>query len=53
MRKASFVFVSELIAKKLKPHAEGEFVEPAVELRMPEKIELFQSVSLSQRTISD
>ena len=53
---ASFIVVSELIAKKLKPHAEGEFVErlaAAVELRMPEKIELFQSVSLSQRTVSD
>ena len=56
MTQASFVAVSEIIAKKLKPHAEGEFVErlaAAVELRMPEKIELFQSVSLSQRTVSD
>ena len=36
---ASFV-VSELIVKKLKPHAEGEFVEclvAAVELLAPEK----------------
>ena len=51
MTQASFVIVSELIVKRLKPHAEGEFVErlaAAVELHMPEKIELFQSVSLSQ-----
>ena len=49
MTQASFVMVSELIAKKPKPHAEGEFVE----LRTPEKIELFQSVSQSQSTVSD
>ena len=53
---ASFVVLRKLIAKKLKPHAEGEFVEhlaAAVELRTAEKNELFQSVSLSQRTVSD
>ena len=56
MTQASFVVVSELIAKKLTPHAKGEFVEllaAAVELHTPGKIDLFQSVSLSQRTVSD
>ena len=40
MTQASFVVVSELIAKKLKSHAEGEFVECLVatlELLAPEK----------------
>ena len=53
---ASFIVMSELIAKKLKPHAEGEFMEcldAAVELLAPEKIKLLQSVSLFQRTVSD
>lgn len=54
--RAIFV-VSELIAKKLKPHAEGEFVKEclvaAAELLMPDKVKLFQSVSLSQRTVAD
>ena len=40
MTQASFV-VSELIAKKLKPHADSEFVKEclvaAVELHVPEK----------------
>lgn len=54
--RAIFV-VSELIAKKLKPHAEGEIVKEclvaAAELLMPDKVKLFQSVSLSQRTVAD
>ena len=54
--RASFV-VSELIATKLKPHAEGEFVKEclvaAVELLSPDKVKLFQSVSLSRRTVSE
>lgn len=49
--------VSELIAKKLRPHVEGEFVKEcmvaAAELLAPDKVKLFQSVSLSWRTISD
>jgi len=53
---ASFV-VSELIAKKLMPHSEGEFVKEclvaAAELLAPDKVKLFQSVSLSRRTVSD
>lgn len=53
---ASYV-VSELIAKKLRPHVEGEFVKEcmvaAAELIAPDKVKLFQSVSLSRRTISD
>ncbi|TWW71158.1 General transcription factor II-I repeat domain-containing protein 2A [Takifugu flavidus] len=53
---ASFV-VSELIAKKLKPHAEGEFVKEclvaAAEVLAPDKVKLFQSVSLSRRTVAD
>ena len=51
------VLWSELIATKLKPHAEGEFVKEclvaAVELLAPDKVKLFQSVSLSRRTVSD
>lgn len=47
---ASFV-VSELIAKKLRPHVEGEFVKEclvaAVELLAPDKVKLFQNVSVS------
>ncbi|XP_056467534.1 general transcription factor II-I repeat domain-containing protein 2B-like [Gadus chalcogrammus] len=54
--RASFV-VSELIATKLKPHAEGEFVKEclvaAAELLAPDKVKLFQSVSLSRRTVSE
>ena len=54
--RASFV-VSELIATKLKPHAEGEFVKEclvaAAELLTPDKVKLFQSVSLSRRTVLD
>ena len=54
--RASFV-VSELIATKLKAHAEGEFVKEclvaAAELLAPDKVKLFQSVSLSRRTVSE
>uniref|UniRef100_UPI0035901BC1 general transcription factor II-I repeat domain-containing protein 2-like n=1 Tax=Myxine glutinosa TaxID=7769 RepID=UPI0035901BC1 len=53
---ASFV-VSELITKKLMLHSEGEFVKEclvaAAELPAPDKVKLFQSVSLSRRTVSD
>ncbi len=53
---ASFV-VSELIAKKLRPHSEGEFVKEclvaAAELLAPDKVKLFQSVSLSRRTVAE
>lgn len=49
--------VSELIAKKLRPHVEGEFVKEcmvaAAELLAPDKVKLFQSVSLSRRTVSE
>ncbi|XP_045134045.1 general transcription factor II-I repeat domain-containing protein 2B-like [Portunus trituberculatus] len=49
--------LSDLIAKKLKPHIEGEFVKEcivkAAELLAPDKLQLFQSVSLSRRTDSD
>ena len=49
--------VSELIVKKLRPHVEGEFVKEcmvaAAELLAPDKVKLFQSVSLSRRTVSD
>ncbi|KAK8389839.1 hypothetical protein O3P69_009083 [Scylla paramamosain] len=49
--------LSDLIAKKLKPHIEGEFVKEcivkAAELLAPDKLQLFQSVSLSRRTVSD
>jgi hypothetical protein len=48
--------VSELIAKKLRPHVEGEFVKEcmvaAAEMLEPDKV-LFQSVSVSRRTVSD
>ena len=53
---ASYV-VSQLIAQKLRPHVEGEFVKECMvataELLVPEKVKLFQSVSLSCRTVSD
>lgn len=49
--------VSEQITKKVRPQVEGEFVKEvmaaAVELLAPDKLKLFQSVSLSQRTVSD
>jgi hypothetical protein len=49
--------VSELIAKKLRPHVGGEFVKEcmvaAVELLASDKVKLFQSVRLSRRTVSD
>ena len=54
--RASYV-VSELIAKKLKPHSDGEFVKECLvataELLAPDKVKLFQSVSLLRRTVSD
>lgn len=54
--RASFV-VSELIAKKLRPHSEGEFVKECLvataELLAPDKVKLFQNVSLSRRTVAD
>ncbi|KAK0156211.1 General transcription factor II-I repeat domain-containing protein 2 [Merluccius polli] len=53
---ASFV-VNELIATKLKPQADGEFVKECfvatAELLTPDKVKLFQSVSLSRRTVAD
>uniref|UniRef100_A0A8C1LT94 Uncharacterized protein n=1 Tax=Cyprinus carpio TaxID=7962 RepID=A0A8C1LT94_CYPCA len=52
----SFV-VSELIAKKLRPHSEGEFVKEclvaAAELLAPDKLKLFQSISFSRRTVAE
>ncbi|GLV40928.1 hypothetical protein CBL_08502 [Carabus blaptoides fortunei] len=49
--------VGELIARRLRPHVEGEFVKEgmvaAAELIAPDKVKLFQNVSLSRRTISD
>lgn len=49
--------LSELIKKKLKTHIEGEFVKEcivaAAKLSAPVKVQLFQSVSLSWRTVSD
>ncbi|CDW61204.1 DUF4371 domain containing protein [Trichuris trichiura] len=46
-----------MIAKKLKPHAEGEFVKEcilaAAKLLAPASEKLFESVSLSRRTVSD
>ncbi|KAK0153316.1 General transcription factor II-I repeat domain-containing protein 2B [Merluccius polli] len=54
--RASFV-ESELIVMKLKPHAEGEFVKECLvaiaELLAPDKVKLFQSISLSRRTVAD
>ena len=48
--------ISELIAKKLKPHIEGEFVKEcivtAAKLIAPEKVAVFEKISLSRRTIS-
>lgn len=55
-KRASYM-VSELIAKKLKPHAEGEFVKECLvnvaEVLVPDKVKLFQNISLSRRIISD
>ncbi|KAL6465184.1 hypothetical protein MHYP_G00253170 [Metynnis hypsauchen] len=49
--------VSELIAKRLRPYSEGEFVKEcmvaAAQVLAPEKLKLFQNVSLSRRTMSD
>ncbi|KAK0148944.1 General transcription factor II-I repeat domain-containing protein 2 [Merluccius polli] len=54
--RASYV-VSEMIAKKLRPHSEGEFVKECLvataELLAPDKVKTFQNVSLSRRTVSD
>ncbi|XP_062977902.1 uncharacterized protein LOC134395670 [Elgaria multicarinata webbii] len=48
--------VSELITKKLRPHSEGEFVKECLiataALLAPEKLKLFESVSLSRTTVS-
>ena len=48
--------ISELIAKKLKPHIEGEFVKEcivaAAKLIAPEKVAVFEKISLSRRTVS-
>ena len=53
---ASYEF-SELIAKKVKPHMEGEFMKEcivtAAKLVAPDKITLFHKVSLSKRAVSD
>ncbi|KAI4830515.1 hypothetical protein KUCAC02_002143 [Chaenocephalus aceratus] len=52
----SFV-LSELIAKKMKPHSDGEFVKEclvaAAEVLAPDTLKVFQSISLSRRTVSD
>lgn len=52
----SFV-VSELSAKTLKSHSEGKFVKErlvaAAKLLAPDKVKLFQSVSLSPKAFSD
>jgi len=49
--------ISELNAKKVKPYVEGEFVKEclitAAKLLAPDKITLFQKVSLSRKNISD
>ncbi|CAM5118897.1 unnamed protein product [Natator depressus] len=49
--------VGELIAKKLWPHSEGEFVKECIlvtpALLAPEKLKLFESVNLSRRTVSN
>ena len=48
--------ISELIAKNLKPHIEGEFVKEcivaAAKLITPEKVAVFEKISLSRRTVS-
>ena len=48
--------VSELTAKKLKPHVDGEFVKECIvataKLIAPEKVAVFEKVSLSRRTVS-
>ena len=48
--------ISELIAKKLKPHMEREFVKEcivaAAKLIAPEKVAVFEKISLSRRTVS-
>ncbi|XP_067932785.1 uncharacterized protein [Watersipora subatra] len=47
--------ISELIAKKLKPHIEGEFVNEcivvAAKLMAPKKVAVFEKVCLSRRTV--
>ena len=49
--------ISEPIAKKLKSYTEEEFmkkcVATAAKLLAPDKVTLFQNVSLSRRTVSD
>ena len=48
--------ISEIIAKKLKPHIEGEFVKECIvataKLIAPEKVAVFEKNSLSRRTVS-
>ena len=48
--------ISEVIAKKLKPHIEGEFVKEcivaAAKLIAPGKVAVFEKISLSRRTVS-
>ena len=48
--------ISKLIAKKLKPHVEAEFVKEcivaAATLLAPEKVAVFEKVSLLRRTVS-
>ena len=48
--------ISELIAKKLKPHIEGEFVKEcivaAAKLIAPDKVAVFEKISLSRRIVS-
>ena len=48
--------ISGLIAKKLKPHIEGEFVKEgivaATKLMAREKVAVFEKNSLSRRTVS-
>ena len=49
--------ISELIAKKLKPHIERELIKEcivgAAKLIAPKKVAVFEKISLSRRTVSD
>lgn len=53
--KASF-YISEIIAKKLKPFSDGEFVkeciDAAVDCLCPEKKQLFSGISISRATVA-
>ena len=48
--------ISELIAKKLKPHIEGDFetvyIDVTAKLITPEEVAVFEKISLSRRTAS-